>query len=301
MHGLADIARHASGAAEAAARASRVTVREVHDLGELRRVSALYDRIWQADPTDPPITTSLMRALTHAGNYLAAAFADEEMVGACVGFLAAPIGRALHSHMAGVAPHMRGRAIGFALKAHQRAWALARGLTRITWTFDPLVARNAHVNLVKLGAEPVEYLPDFYGSMEDRINAGDLTDRLLVAWRLDAPGVVRCCLGEHQEPDVDALRSAGAAIALGEGDGRPRIGTMDAPVVLLRVPADVERLRVEDPPLALEWRRAQREVLGGLVAGGARVSFARSGWYVAETERARRRSEAGGRPREGRP
>src|SRR6266542_3171738 len=103
-------------------------------------------------------------------NYVAGAMRDRRMVGASVGFLH-PAGGVfgLHSHITGVRAAARGRGAGFALKQHQRAWALARDLPVVTWTFDPLVRRNAFLNLVKLGAEVVEYLPDFYGPMGDGI------------------------------------------------------------------------------------------------------------------------------------
>ncbi|PJI52362.1 hypothetical protein CTI14_43535, partial [Methylobacterium radiotolerans] len=77
------------------------------------------------------------------------------------GFFASPGRRALHSHIAGVSGRMRGRSVGFALKVHQRAWALSEGLEEISWTFDPLISRNAHFNLVKLAAEPTSYHRNF--------------------------------------------------------------------------------------------------------------------------------------------
>ena len=79
------------------------------------------------------------------------------------------------------------RNVGYALKLHQRAWALQRGIATITWTFDPLVRRNAYFNLAKLGVRATRYLPNFYGAMQDPINAGDDTDRLLVDWDLASP------------------------------------------------------------------------------------------------------------------
>ena len=140
-------------AADAAALAAGVTVREVADLVELEDVVRLYSAIWGRD-ANPPMTVELLRAFTKAGNYVGGAFEDGRLVGACVGFFHAPAEDALHSHIAGVAPSLNGRHVGFALKLHQRAWALLRGVSEIAWTFDPLVSRNAYFNLVKLGAQP---------------------------------------------------------------------------------------------------------------------------------------------------
>src|SRR3546814_4199746 len=93
----------------------------------------------------------------------------------------------MHSHIAGGLPQYQGRGIGRVLKQHQRDWAFAREAGHITWTFDPLIARNAHFNLRVLGARVTEYLVDQYGSMPDEINRGIPTDRLLVTWALAAP------------------------------------------------------------------------------------------------------------------
>ncbi|MEU7991597.1 GNAT family N-acetyltransferase, partial [Streptosporangium canum] len=103
------------------ARVNGVELRELHSIEELEEVFRLFDDIWHPDPGSAPITVELMRALSHAGNYVAGAYEDGRLVGASVGFLAAPAGRVLHSHVTGAAV---GRGIGFALKLHQRAWAL---------------------------------------------------------------------------------------------------------------------------------------------------------------------------------
>ncbi|MFE7120890.1 GNAT family N-acetyltransferase, partial [Streptomyces sp. NPDC057654] len=120
----------ALAAAQAAARASRTPIRALSTLAELESVQRLYERIWRPDGKVPPITAELLRALSKAGSYVAGAFDGTldggRLVGACVGFFAPPADRALHSHIAGVADEMHGRHVGFALKLHQRAWALRR-------------------------------------------------------------------------------------------------------------------------------------------------------------------------------
>jgi predicted GNAT superfamily acetyltransferase len=289
---MAPSATAATAAADAlaAAAAAGVEVRELHDPAELWRVQRLFEEIWRPAPDNPPpVTAELLRALAHAGNYVAGAWAGERLAGACMGFLSVPGGTrggglALHSHIAGVAPGSQRRGVGFALKLHQRAWALDHGLPLAFWTFDPLVARNAWFNLAKLGADAAEYLPDFYGPMTDAINAGDASDRLLVAWRLDDPRVAAACAGSPAEPDPRGLRAGGAEVALDQDtDGLPVAGRADAPVLLVRVPGDVEGLRASDPAAASRWRHAVREVLGGLLAEGATVTgFARPGCYVVE-------------------
>ena len=80
--------------------------------------------------------------------------------------------------------HFGSHGVGFALKQHQRAWGLDRDLSEMTWTFDPLVSRNARFNLTKLGAHASEYAVDFYGPMMGEMNANDQSDRLVAVWPL---------------------------------------------------------------------------------------------------------------------
>lgn len=264
-------------AADAAGLAAGVCVREVQDLRELGSVVALFATIWGRDES-PPVTLELLRAFTKAGNYVGGAFEGDTLVGACVGFFHAPAEDALHSHIAGVSSAATGRSVGFALKLHQRSWALLRGVSEIAWTFDPLVSRNAHFNLVKLGAVPVEYLPNFYGAMPDRINGADDSDRLLVRWPLRAPAVQAASWGDS----TPAPLAPGAVVALGAGvDGLPVRGRLDGDTSLVAVPGDIESLRRTDPAAAQLWRVAVREVLTELVADGSRITgFDRTGGFV---------------------
>ncbi|SDG56814.1 Predicted acetyltransferase, GNAT superfamily [Lentzea fradiae] len=257
-----------------------VVVRQLTEHSELLATQRLYESIWRpsADGGAPPVTAELLRALSKAGSYVAGAFDGDELVGACVGFCSPPAAGALHSHIAGVAAGVRGRNVGYAMKLDQRTWALERGLTEVSWTFDPLVRRNAHFNLAKLAADATEYLPDFYGHMDDLINGGGETDRLLVRWRIADPAVAAACEGRPR-----IVRATGV-IGLGiSDDGLPMRGTASASTVLVAVPPDIEALRVTDPAAAREWRHAVRDVLGGLLAEGARITgFDKAGWYVVE-------------------
>ncbi|GIH64691.1 GNAT family N-acetyltransferase [Microbispora siamensis] len=240
-------------------------LRELHTIEEFEDVWRLFGGIWRPDPGGEPVTVEMMRALSHAGNYVAGAFRHDRLVGASVGFVAAPPRRALHSHVTGT---LAGQRVGFALKLHQREWALDRGLETITWTYDPLVRRNAHFNLAKLGARPEEYLPAFYGTMGDAINAGDESDRVLAVWPLTSPHVLAAVRGEPSPVEIPP----DAATGLDDDGGRPVRGHTDAETVLVAVPADIETLRVTDPAAARAWRLALREVLGDLLREGARVT-----------------------------
>ncbi|TYB68411.1 GNAT family N-acetyltransferase [Nonomuraea sp. PA05] len=289
---------------EAAARAG-VVIRELHEIGEFEQVYRLFDEIWHPEPANVPVTVELMAGFAHTGNYVAGAFAGGDLVGASIGFLAsgggsggasggtsgrvageassgAPSGTsdrvagevaagALHSHVTGA---VIGKGVGYALKLHQRAWCRERGLERITWTFDPLVRRNAYFNLVKLGARPEAYLPEFYGAMADAINEGDASDRLLAVWRVTGEQDDKLPLDEAYPVVSEA---ADGRPAVEEGGGHR--------VLLVGTPRDVERLRRQDAAAARAWRMAVREALGGALDAGARVSgFTERGEYVVITD-----------------
>jgi len=265
-------------AAGSAARAARVLVRPVSSLTELATLDRMLAGIWQEDATDVLLTTELLRALAKSGNYVAGAFDGGTLVGAAVAFFAAPGERELHSHIAGVSADAAGRSVGFALKQHQRAWALQRGIGTISWTFDPLVARNAYFNMVKLAAMPTEYLPNFYGAMHDRINGDDDSDRLLIRWELAAPAVVSASAGRPQR----CVRPATATVALRRSpSGGPLPGSFRGQTLLVAVPPDIEALRRSAPGAAKGWRVALRDTLSALLAERLRFTgFDREGWYV---------------------
>ena len=288
----------ATQAAVAAAAAADVVVRELYRMEQLKAAQRLFTEVWRpAEGQPPPVTGELLRALSHAGSYVVGAYAGTRMVGASAGFFTAPPEPALHSHITGVAPQGQHHGIGFALKVHQRAWALARGVPTIVWTFDPLVARNAWFNLAKLGATPTAYLEDFYGPMTDAINAGMASDRLLVTWNLNDPAVAAACAGRPRQP---ALGRAPAEPAQGPGaaeapqepaaaepaltvgpDLAPVAHDTEAPMSTVEVPPDVEAL---DPERRRAWRAAVREALGDRMAAGAVVSgfLRRPDRYVVE-------------------
>ena len=150
--------------------------------------------------------------------------------------------------MTGVSPRARGSHVGRALKLHQREWAASHGIPVVTWTFDPLVRRNAWFNISRLGARPVEYLINFYGRMPDAINAGDESDRLLMAWDVSVPLPTEALEALHHR--------------------------------VIATPEDIERLRGTDPAAARHWRMRLREELMKPVAQGQVVGFTREGGYI---------------------
>ena len=297
-----DVLADADEAAARAAKAARVVVRELASLTELAAAVELFDEIWAPSPGSPSVGVDLLRALTKAGNYAAGAHdaASGELLGACVGFFGPPSHAELHSHIAGVRSGGLGRSVGFALKVHQRAWCLRRDVRLVAWTYDPLIRRNAFFNLVKLGARPREYLRNFYGVMDDVINGGTETDRMLVHWDLRSADATDAVAGRPRPASFAAERARGAVVALSAGpDGlpvpqRPLAAGSGPRVLLVGVPADIEAMRRSDPAGAAAWRTALRDVLSPLLGGGARVTgFDRDGWYVVSREGTRNEVDRG--------
>jgi predicted GNAT superfamily acetyltransferase len=260
-----------------AARRARITVTNVEDLGELNEVANLFNSVWGGSSYMP---VNFLRALAHAGNHVSAAYSEDGMVGALVGFLG--IYRkepALHSHMLAVLPELQSQGIAYALKLHQREWALGQEITVVTWTFDPLVSRNAYLNLNKLGAEGREYLVNFYGIMEDSINSGDESDRLLAVWPLASKRVMAATQGSSQPETASA--SKGTTILAPGPRGEPVTTLTSADVLICTVPADIAALRRENPQQAQAWRLALRRMLGGAIATGYQATaFTKAGSYV---------------------
>jgi predicted GNAT superfamily acetyltransferase len=213
-----------------------IRIRPLDTVEEVFAASEVLSQVWGGDRTGMP--PNLLRALAYSGNYAVGLYDEERMIGASVAFFAAPASRSMHSHITGVLDGYRSQGLGRMLKQHQRAWAFARDVGHITWTYDPLVARNAHFNLRVLGARITDYFVDHYGAMDDGVNRGDESDRLMVSWALAAPASV------PREDDV---------------------------VTAVAVPSDIEKLRRDDPAEALDWRYRVRDAFQGLLADGFAV------------------------------
>lgn len=203
----------------------------------------------------------------HAGGYFSGAFDDKGvLVGASYGFVAKH-GNSINLHSHVTASIAAGA--GFALKQHQLVWAREHGFDAITWTFDPLVRRNCAFNLEKLGAPAREYLVNFYGVMNDALNADDESDRLLAVWPVEATHTDQVTTVALVDGPSNAVVVAVNDAPQIDEDYRELITKRTAFAVYL--PEDIELLRRNDIAVAKAWRLAVRQVLVPAFENGAQV------------------------------
>jgi predicted GNAT superfamily acetyltransferase len=255
----------------------------LHTPAEMAEVEALQRAVWPGVDLDT-VPAHVLLTAEHNGGLVAGAWVSERLAGFVFGFLGfheVGGGRRLKhcSHMLGVHPDFRGAGIGYALKAFQRTHVLRQGLDLITWTYDPLLARNAQLNIARLGAICNTYLPDLYGPMRDGLNAGLPSDRFQVDWWITSRRVADRLIGMPAErPRYTHLPASGAEWINRPGpDGPepPEPLPPEAPTaatVLVAIPADFLALKAADPGLALRWRLATRAAFETLFQRGYAVT-----------------------------
>jgi predicted GNAT superfamily acetyltransferase len=233
---------------------SNISIRPLSSLPDQDLGRMIFDKTWAMD-AGTEITPNLLQAMIHSGAYLSGAFVDGECVGAAFAFPATTGGLHLHSHMTAVLDSFRDKGIGYALKVDQYKWAKQNNYKEITWTFDPLVARNAKLNILKLGVDISAYYPNFYGDMPDELNAGDESDRVMASLKVVG--------------DVPTPKTA--------------ISTPDKSAVLIAIPDDIVAIRGKDLAENLRWRRSVRdEFVSALARGGKVIGFSANNEYVVQ-------------------
>ncbi|MGI6877372.1 GNAT family N-acetyltransferase [Microbacterium sp. gxy059] len=213
-------------------------MREIRDLDTVELILEAQGVLDAIRGPERVVDAGTLRALQQSGNYAVGLFDEGRMVGASIAFFGPPNSRSMHSHITALLPEFRGRGWGRELKDHQRTWALSRGVGNVTWTFDPLVARNAHFFLTVLGARVTGYAVNQYGIFGGG-DAGDESDRLDVKW----------ALADLATPP-----------------------TGDEIVETLAIPENVEALREENPREAYEWRMRVRREMAVLLGRGLTIA-----------------------------
>jgi len=262
---------------------NQLTIRPLTTLEEINKISALESAVW-GKGLGTAIPNHVLLTIAKNGGLVSGAYLDEKLVGFTLGWLGTADmpedGRAdahlkLVSHMNGVLPEYRDRKIGLRLKLAQRKWALARGLTLVTWTFDPLESRNARLNIRLLGATCKTYLRDVYGELPDGLNRGIATDRFRVDWYINSNHVRDRLV---RKPKVSTLADLDAqllnpTIRGSERHPHPaeRIAKPAEKQILVEIPADMQAIRKDDMALGFAWRAHTRSIFEALFAEGYQV------------------------------
>ena len=231
---------------------SQVQVRKLETLTDQALGREIFDKTWSMD-AGTEITPNLLQAMVHSGSYLSGAFIENKIVGAAFALPATNGGLHLHSHMTAVLPNFRDKGVGYSLKIDQWNWAKKKNYSYLSWTFDPLVRRNARLNLAKLGVDISAYYPNFYGDMPDALNAGDESDRLMVSW----------------------------STGVDEPKARELIANPEPGDILIEIPEDIVAIRSKNQIESMKWRRQVREqFMAAFEKNGKVIGFSANNEYV---------------------
>ena len=266
----------AAGAAPAAPAAPAFEVRDVEALEHFHQIEEVQREAWGfADKEIVP--QSVLLAIRNAGGLVLGAFEPGgRLDGFAFSFLAERGGeRFHHSHMAAVRPGCKGSGMAFALKQAQRSRVLELGIDLVTWTYDPIEARNGAFNVRKLGVTAHRYLDDIYGLSSGFIHGGMATDRVAVRWELRSPRAVeRAEAGlAPTAPPPDGVPCANETRRDEAGRRVPVAWAWDSVEerVLVEIPSDIQALKREARLSAKAWRLHIREGLGRLLGEGYRI------------------------------
>ncbi|MBK8782467.1 MAG: GNAT family N-acetyltransferase [Anaerolineales bacterium] len=251
---------------------TNLTIHLIETPEEMTLIEDLQRTIWPDSETDIVPSHMLITAV-HNGGLVLGAFADEKLIGFLFGFPGlegTPDGpRPKHcSHMMGILPDHRDSGAGFALKRAQWQMVRHQGLDHVTWTYDPLLSRNAHLNIAKLGAVCTTYRRAEYGEMRDGVNAGLPSDRFQVDWWINTRRV-ETRLGKHPRPTLklDHVNRAGLRplYALHPStDNLPcppeHVPPFEDRLLLAEIPVNFQALKSKDFALARDWRFFTREL-----------------------------------------
>jgi chorismate synthase len=238
-----------------------IVLRHCSSPADYAAVFALQAETWGHE-TGVLVSTPILKVSQRVGGITAGAFApDGTLLGLVFGLTGPQGNRLVHwSDMLAVRAGLRDHGIGRRLKEFQRAECARMGVDAIQWTYDPLVARNAHLNLMRLGAWPVEYVEEMYADSDSPLHVGLGTDRFVVEWPTDPARIVRA-----------TVRSAIDAPSLTDGRSVTLEQLGSAPHVSVPVPGDIHAVAARDPIAARQWRQATRAAFQSAMRAGYRA------------------------------
>lgn len=250
-----------------------LTYKELITIEELTEVQKLERLVWDMEP----IPTHQTLTAVKNGGIMMGVYDGEKLVGFCYGFAGFDSEKTfLCSHMMGIHPDYRSKGVGEKLKWRQREIAIRKGYDMIKWTYDPLQAPNAYLNLTKLHGVCYTYYENCYGEMTDGINKGLPSDRFEISWHITSPHV--------KEPRILANTSRSIGRYVEEGAfGKLELQLPEVwnePFYSVPILLDIQAVKEQNPPLALDWRMKLREVFTTAFSNGyAVVSVKRNDTY----------------------
>jgi predicted GNAT superfamily acetyltransferase len=252
-------------------------LRDLEGFDDFDAVVRVQREVWGAH-YDDVVPRSMFVVAVKTGGILVGAEDDRaRLVGFVFSMPGVRHGRLVQwSHMLAVTPAARGHALGLRLKLAQRDRAIARGLDLVEWTYDPLLAENAHLNVRRLGCVVEAYVDNVYGPSISPLHAGSPTDRFIASWHVSSPHVARRVdagtlvardAGVGVAPSVLATRAAGAFRV---PEGEPDLDR-DEPRLRAEIPVGFARMLGAAPELAHAWRTVSRRIFHTYFARGYRV------------------------------
>ncbi len=249
-------------------------MRKLTSIDDFFAMEELQRLVWQGSETTI-VPVHLFRASIGHGGLAIGAHEAGKLIGFVYSLPGIENGALIHvSHMAGVHPDYRDRGLGFYLKRAQWEALREESIERICWTYDPLLSRNARLNIAKLGALCNTYFPEYYGTMRDSTNAGLPSDRFSVDLWVNTPRVAqrmsedaKPCVDFSQIPVINPARYQNEHIL-----PSPEIAEPKSPQILVEIPADFPSLRTASPENALNWRLHSRAVFQNAFTRGYTIT-----------------------------
>ena len=263
--------------------ARMMTLRDLHDIDDYRRVVDLETEIWGYTDMVDVVTLPVFIITVKRGAILIGAFDDRDrMIGFVYSIVGMKNGRPMQwSHMAGVLPEYRNRGLGYQLKLAQRERAMAAGFELIEWTFDPLQAANAHLNFAKLGVVCDDYAVNIYGESSSALHRGTPTDRFVVQWNIREPHVERRLQGSgvpgFRGSGVPGFRGSEVQMRAEDAARAPVVNrdsvdlSIDERRVWVEIPTGFTEMQQRTPDRALEWRMQTRAIFQTYFGRGLRA------------------------------